>query len=89
MHADGVNGDKNGKLIPGIVTEWEIATDGFSWDFKVRDGVKFHDGSDLTVDDVVWTYEHGFGKGCLEACTNIGNPNAHILFHLFYQIWNR
>ena len=76
MHADGVNGDKNGKLIPGIVTEWEIASDGFSWDFKVRDGVKFHDGSDLTVDDVVWTYEHGWGKGCLEACTNIGNPNT-------------
>ena len=76
MHADGVNGDKTGKLIPGIIETWEIASDGRSWAFTVREGTKFHDGSDLTFDDVLWTYQHAWSKGCLEACTNIGNPNT-------------
>lgn len=76
MHADGVNGDKNGRLIPGIIETWEIAPDGLSWMFTVREGTKFHDGSDLTIDDAVWTYQHGFSTECAENCTNIGNPNA-------------
>ena len=75
MHADGVNGTPEGTLTPGILTTWDISADGFSWIFTVREGTKFHDGSDLTFDDVLWTYQHGWGKGCLEACTNIGNPN--------------
>jgi len=78
MHADGVNGDKFGKLIPGIIETWEIAPDGMAWTFGVKEPgvVKFHDGSDLTIDDAVWTYQHAWSKGCLESCTNIGNPNT-------------
>lgn len=44
-------------LGPGIVEKWEIAPDGLSWTFHVRKGVKFHNGDDLTADDVKFSLE--------------------------------
>ena len=42
-------------LIPGLATSWTVdAKDRTKWVFKLRPGVKFHDGSDFTADAVVW-----------------------------------
>ena len=42
-------------LIPGLATSWAVdAKDKTKWIFKLRPGVKFHDGSDLNADAVVW-----------------------------------
>ena len=42
-------------LIPGLATSWTVdASDKTKWIFKLRPGVKFHDGSDLNADAVVW-----------------------------------
>lgn len=48
--------DRNGRLIPGLATSWK-AIDPLTWEFKLRPGVKFHDGSPLTADDVVFSIE--------------------------------
>ena len=40
---------------PALATEWEADGSGTVWTFKLRDGVTFHDGSNLTADDVVAT----------------------------------
>jgi ABC-type transport system substrate-binding protein len=48
-------------VIPGIATEWGLSADGLAWTFTLREGVKFHDGSELTPEDVLWTLEHSFG----------------------------
>lgn len=48
--------DVSGKLVPSLATDWMIsATDPSVWLFKLRKGVKFHDGSDLTAEDVVFS----------------------------------
>jgi len=48
-------------LIPNLATEWSVdATDKRLWTFKLRRGVKFHDGSDFTADAVVWNFEKLF-----------------------------
>ncbi|CAN7384349.1 ABC transporter substrate-binding protein [Pseudorhodoferax sp. LjRoot39] len=42
-------------LIPGLATEWAVdAKDKTKWVFKLRPGVKFHDGSAFNADSVVW-----------------------------------
>lgn len=50
--------DKASVLIPGLATEWSIdPSDKTKWLFKLRSGVKFHDGSDFDADAVVWNVE--------------------------------
>ncbi len=48
--------DANGHLIPGLATSWK-AIDATTWEFKLRRGVKFHDGSELTADDVIFSLD--------------------------------
>jgi ABC-type transport system substrate-binding protein len=43
------------ELIPGIASEWGVSPDGKTWTVTVRDGVKFHDGTPVTAEDVLWT----------------------------------
>lgn len=49
-----VNIDTDGKLEPALATSWETA-DGKTWTIKLREGVKFHDGSDFDSEDVKFT----------------------------------
>ena len=49
-----IDQDEQQKLMPGLATEWK-ALDNTTWEFKLRRGVKFHDDSDFTAEDVVAT----------------------------------
>lgn len=40
---------------PGLATEWN-RVDDTTWDFTIREGVTFHDGTPLAVDDVVFSF---------------------------------
>ena len=44
-------------IIPDLAWKWDIAPDGKKYTFYLRKGVKFHDGADLTAEDVKATYE--------------------------------
>ncbi len=48
-----------GKLSPdhGLAKKWELSPDGLTWTFYLREGVKFHDGVELTAKDVKFTVE--------------------------------
>ncbi|MFZ6647578.1 ABC transporter substrate-binding protein [Undibacterium sp. TJN25] len=48
--------DANGHLIPGLAVSWK-AVDATTWEFKLRRGVKFHDGSELTAEDVIFSLD--------------------------------
>src|SRR6059036_1370261 len=45
------------KIIGDAATEWKIAPDGLTYTFKIRPGIRFHDGSPLTAADVKATYD--------------------------------
>jgi peptide/nickel transport system substrate-binding protein len=48
--------DNELKLVPGLATSWQ-RINPTTWRFTLRQGVKFHDGSPFTADDVVFTWE--------------------------------
>lgn len=45
------------RLEPMLATSWSHNGDGSVWTFKLRKGVKFHNGKTMTADDVVWTVQ--------------------------------
>lgn len=47
--------DINGDIKPQLATEWEMSKDGMTYTFKIREGVKFHDGSEVTAEDVAFS----------------------------------
>ncbi len=49
--------DQDGKVAPGQAETWEVSEDGKTWTFHLRDGLKWSDGSDLTADDFVYSWQ--------------------------------
>jgi peptide/nickel transport system substrate-binding protein len=45
------------KIIGDVATEWKISPDGRTYTFKIRQGIRFHDGSPLTAADVKASYD--------------------------------
>lgn len=50
--------DSTGQTIPWLAKEWKTSSDGLTWTFTLRDGVKWHDGKPLTVDDVIFSFNY-------------------------------
>lgn len=51
--------DDEGMFIPGLAEGWDVSDDGLLWTFHIRDGVKFHDGSDFDAYVAKWHFERG------------------------------
>jgi peptide/nickel transport system substrate-binding protein len=51
-----LNTDAKQRLVPGIAESWR-AIDDLTWEFKLRKGIKFHDGSELTAEDVAFSID--------------------------------
>ncbi len=66
--------DRNGGVIPALAESWTISDGGLTYVFKLRDGVKFHDGSDFSADDVVFSFERARGDKSVNAQKQIFDP---------------
>jgi peptide/nickel transport system substrate-binding protein len=49
--------DKDGNPLPGIAKEWSVSEDRLNYEFKIANNVYWHDGSELSVDDVIFTFK--------------------------------
>lgn len=66
-HWDLSRSDGPSVLIPGLALSWAVdAKDKTKWVFKLRPGVKFHDGSDLNADAVVWNVRKVLDKDAVQ-----------------------
>ena len=51
-------GDRPTKIVPNLAESWSVNdTNKKVWTFKLRRGVKFHDGSEFNAHTVVWNFE--------------------------------
>jgi peptide/nickel transport system substrate-binding protein len=70
-----VNRDKAFKLEPSLATSWEM-TGATTWRFKLRPGVKFHDGTPFTADDAVFSIERALDKASQRKNQMLGISDA-------------
>lgn len=49
--------DENGEPLPHVATNWEVSDDGKTWTFYLREDVIFHDGSNLTAEDIKFSMD--------------------------------
>jgi peptide/nickel transport system substrate-binding protein len=63
--------DDKGNLIPWLVTSWDMNPDAKTMTFKLRQGVKFHDGTDFNADSVKWNWEQAISYGRISGGTDL------------------
>ncbi|WEK51595.1 MAG: ABC transporter substrate-binding protein [Candidatus Kaistia colombiensis] len=76
--------DQDGRVVPQLASEWTLSPDVTSIDFTLRTDVKFHDGSPLTADDVVYTLERTkrLGQGVSSMLGNYKSATAIDAHHV-------
>ncbi|HSO20004.1 MAG TPA: ABC transporter substrate-binding protein, partial [Desulfosarcina sp.] len=47
--------DESTDIVPGLATSWEVSPDGLTYTFHLREGVTFHDGTEMNADAVVFS----------------------------------
>jgi peptide/nickel transport system substrate-binding protein len=50
-------------MAPSLAESWTISSDGLTYDFTLRSGIKFHNGDPLTADDVKFSFDRYKGAG--------------------------
>ena len=51
-----VKEDGSSEIVPSLAESWEISGDALTYTFHLRQGVKFHNGEELTADDVEYSF---------------------------------
>ncbi len=81
--------DVNMNPQPSLATSWDVSPDGLTYTFKLRSGVKWHDGKDFTSADVafsamkVWKELHPRGRAIYASLTSVDTPDPlTAIFHL-------
>jgi len=70
MHGFLIDENERQEFVPGIATDWSISTDGLTWSFTIREGLKWQDGSDLTAEDIAWSLTYHYGPQASEYTTS-------------------
>ena len=81
------NRQKADEFIPQLATEWTVSDDGTVYTFTIREGVKFHEGGDLTPEDVAYSFQRGLLQGgyaspqwlLAEPFFGVGNDDVSVL----------
>ncbi len=74
-----VKPDENGNLNPAVASEYTVSDDNKVYTFTLRDGIKFHDGSAVTVEDIKYSLDRNAGtdgsEPLISSFSNINSVN--------------
>ncbi len=65
----------SGQVSPGIAKNWYLEEDGLTWVFQLRKGAKFHNGREITAEDVKYSFERVLSP-------TLNSPNSWALMCL-------
>ncbi|MEO1139077.1 MAG: ABC transporter substrate-binding protein [Pseudomonadota bacterium] len=68
----------DGSMVPNVAESWEASDDASEWRFKLRKGVTFHSGKEVTVEDVIASVNFHRGEGSTSAAGPIVAPITEI-----------
>jgi ABC-type transport system substrate-binding protein len=57
IHETLVYMDDEGKVVPGLAESWSVSADKLTWTFKLKKGVRFHDGTPFNAQSVKQTLD--------------------------------
>ena len=73
------------KPVPGVAESWSVSDDELTWTFKLRKGIKFHDGHPMTSADVKYSMEdivgkfHSRGRKLMKLVEKVEAPDDHTV----------
>ncbi len=70
--------DTDGNLKPELAESWEASADASTWTFALKKGVQFHNGKEMTADDVIASFNHHRGEDSNSAAKPIVAPITDI-----------
>ena len=84
--------NESGRLLPELAASWSVSADGLTYTFKLREGVRWHDGQPFTSGDVKWTLEtmkrEGYGgKDALAPLAQVDTPDDHTAVVRLHHAW--
>ncbi len=78
IHGYLVEVGPDGSMVPNLAESWEASEDATEWRVKLRKGVTFHSGKDVTVEDVIASINFHRGEGSTSAAGPIVAPITDI-----------
>lgn len=78
--------NEKGELLPAIAESYEVSPDGLTYTFKLRGGVKFHNGNAVTAEDVKFSYSRLAGlntgkplQSAFEGVSSVESPDSSTI----------
>jgi peptide/nickel transport system substrate-binding protein len=86
MHDALVKPLPDNPMAPSLATTWSESPDGLTYDFELRQGVKFHNGDPFTAEDVKFSFERYKGTGSPELKGKIKAVEIVTPYHVRFQL---
>ncbi|MGD9617607.1 MAG: ABC transporter substrate-binding protein [Alphaproteobacteria bacterium] len=75
------------RMAPSLVEAWSESPDKLSYEFKLRRGVKFHNGDPFTADDVKFSFERAKGAQLKEKVKEVIVADPHTVWFVLHEPW--
>lgn len=84
--------DNSPDLARSVAESWEYSADGLTWTFKLRQGILFHDGKEMTSEDVKFTFDRlrnpDVGAATVALYSNIVDITAPDAYTVVFTLKN-